>query len=160
MSKICFTITDWFVAKVLKPIDTWVAQQQKQCKKLPWWNPLKWICWFVTVLVRVVIWVLQEILVPIVRVICFVFTFVIGGILLPIGAGFSQSFYDWVKEWFWPVTLVTGLGKKPSSVPGEYIYEFRCHCKNGKTKDFSFTIPEDEAKAQAMAADQCRAFCA
>lgn len=160
MSRICFTVTEWVVTKVLEPVDQWVAQQQQHCKQLPWWNPLKWFCWFVTVMVRVVVWVLREILVPIVRVICIIFMMGVGFIPLVIGAAFSPSLYAWVLDWLWPKPLVTGISKKPASVPGEVVYEFRCHCKDGRTTVLSITIPENDALAQTMAADQCRSYCA
>ena len=57
MAKVCKNYKKWVQEKIEKPIDDWVEEKEKKCKKRKWYDPRRWLCWFVTTLVKVVRWV-------------------------------------------------------------------------------------------------------
>jgi hypothetical protein len=57
MAKSCRLVQVWVEEKIEKPIEEWVKETEKKCEEYSDWNPLGWVCWVVTFLVKVVIWV-------------------------------------------------------------------------------------------------------
>ncbi|RKF28325.1 hypothetical protein [Micromonospora globbae] len=57
MALVCTEVTEWIEEEVSKPVEEWEERQEKRCKDYPWYDPRGWVCWFVTVLVKVVRWV-------------------------------------------------------------------------------------------------------
>ncbi|MEV1333074.1 hypothetical protein AB0J20_26275 [Micromonospora costi] len=57
MALVCTEITEWIEEEVSKPVEEWEERQEKRCKDYPWYDPRGWVCWFVTILVKVVRWV-------------------------------------------------------------------------------------------------------
>jgi hypothetical protein len=55
--EVCETAKRWVEEEVEKPVETWVSRQERRCRELPWWNPLRWFCELVMVVVKVVTWV-------------------------------------------------------------------------------------------------------
>lgn len=53
----CEEVRQWIEEQVSRPVEQWVSQQETRCRELPWWNPLRWFCEIVTILVKVVVWV-------------------------------------------------------------------------------------------------------
>ena len=164
MSLICTTITTYVTQQVTVPVNTWVSQQQQQCQQYPWWNPLGWFCWFVTIVVLGVVWVVQTIVVASTVVVCNFVTFVVGWVVMlfaiPIDFFCSScTAVAWTNHWFLTQGKITFKGKSPStSQPGAYDYEFVCHCSNGPESSIIVTaVTDDDAAAQAKLA--CQAGC-
>lgn len=161
MSLICTTVTTWVDKIVLKPVEKWVAEQQKKCKKWPW--PLNWICQFVLVLVKLTIWITVNIIVPITQTTCVVITGVIGGILLPFGAAIDAvcqkcNVFNWINKWWITPTKITFVKmEKSSSVPGANDYTFKCKCKQGNKEVVVIAVSDIEAQKKAVEA--CKEAC-
>ena len=72
--QVCEEIGRWVEEEVLTPIETWREEQEERCREEKcWWLCLccnKWVCWFVTVLVKIIEWVIEIFLVWLVEVIC------------------------------------------------------------------------------------------
>jgi len=162
MALICTNITTFVLQEVTNPVSTWVEEQQQKCNSYPW--PLNWLCWFVTVLVEVIIWVVDHILVPVIKVICMFITFVIGGVLLPFGAAIDAlcqkcHAYDWIKDWFIGCAKIEGLTEKPSATnPDEYDFTFRCNCTCFSNKTISISAKTEE-EAFELAKIECEKAC-
>lgn len=158
MALICITVTTWIEEEILEPVDTWVTQVQQQCQKLPWWDPRKWLCWLVTTVIKVVIWVSRVILVPVLTVICNFVAFVVGWVLM-LAATVIVAFnpqsnaIQWVNYWFLTRGRITFVSSSPSAKTGEFDYVFTCHCKDG---DHTITVT---AATDDHAADQARVAC-
>lgn len=160
MPKICRTVITWVEEEVLEPIDQWVTQSQQVCQQYPWWDPRGWVCWLVTWLVRITVWITRRILVPISTVVCYFISFVIGGILLPFAAAIGPRAYDWVRVWFLNGAFIeTGDKVKSTSQPGKYDYHFTCNCPNGSTHPIVITIEENDALALELAKAECKKKC-
>jgi hypothetical protein len=83
----CVETQEWIEEEISKPVEEWVEKTEQKCKKRPWWHPLRWLCWLVTTLVKVVVWVVVKVGKWVVRTVCKV----VGAIL------------DWI------VKVATGL---------------------------------------------------
>jgi hypothetical protein len=70
MAVVCTQIKEWVEEKVSKPIEEWEERQEKKCKDYPWYDPRGWVCWFVTVLVKVVRWVVVTVGKWVIRTVC------------------------------------------------------------------------------------------
>lgn len=53
----CTKTREWIEEEVSKPIEEWEERQEERCKEYPWYDPRGWVCWIVTVVVKVVRWV-------------------------------------------------------------------------------------------------------
>ena len=70
MALVCTEIQEWVEENVSKPVEEWEERQQKKCKDYPWYDPRGWVCWFVTVLVKVVRWVIVKVGKWVARTVC------------------------------------------------------------------------------------------
>jgi len=66
----CIETQEWIEEEISKPVDEWVEKTEKKCKKRPWWHPLRWLCWLVTTLVKVIVWVVVKVGKWVVRTVC------------------------------------------------------------------------------------------
>lgn len=66
----CIETQEWIEEEIAKPIEEWVEKTEKKCKKRPWWHPLRWLCWLVTTLVKVVKWIVVKVGKWVVRTVC------------------------------------------------------------------------------------------
>lgn len=66
----CIEVQEWIEEEISKPIEEWVEKTEEKCKKRPWYDPRRWLCWLVTTLVKVVTWVLVKVGKWFVRTIC------------------------------------------------------------------------------------------
>lgn len=151
MPLICTTVMNFVEEEVLEPVHTQVSQQQQKCKNYGW--PLNWLCWFVTTLVLVVIWITRTIVVPISTTVC---KFV-SWTLLPLAAvidAICQKCHA-MSLFFQPA--IDHLGTQPSAIPGQYVYTFVCHCPKGDIK-IEVTAANDEEAAQ-KAKEACAGNC-
>ncbi len=76
--KKCDEIGQWVDEQVSQPVDRWISQQEERCRELPWWNPLRWFCEIVTIVVKVVVWVVVTVTKWVVTLVCQIVTTVIG----------------------------------------------------------------------------------
>lgn len=53
----CDQVQRWFEEQVSRPVEQFVAQHERVCRDLPWWNPVRWFCELLLVFVKVVVWV-------------------------------------------------------------------------------------------------------
>lgn len=70
MAEVCTTVTEWIQTAISKPMEEWEEEKQEKCKKRKWYDPRKWLCWFVLVLVKVVRWVVDYVLTPVFTLVC------------------------------------------------------------------------------------------
>ena len=70
MAPICTEVTEWIEEKVSRPVEEWEERQEKKCKKRKWYDPRKWFCWFVTILVKVIRWVIVTVVKAVVTIVC------------------------------------------------------------------------------------------
>jgi len=113
----CRDITEWVEEQVSKPVEEWEQRQEQRCKKesCNWWTLClnKLLCWFVTIFVKVVRWVVVTIGKWVTRTVCTVVGIVVDLVvavatgLFNIVAGILT--WDWARVWDGFVTLVGGL---------------------------------------------------
>jgi len=66
----CVETQEWLEEEISKPVDQWVEETEEKCKKRPWWHPLRWLCYLVTTIVKVVVWVAVKVGKWVVRTVC------------------------------------------------------------------------------------------
>lgn len=164
MSLICTNVTTMITQEVTVPVNTWVAQQQQQCTQYPWWDPRGWFCWFITVSVLVVVWVVQTILVPTITVVCNFVTFVVGWTVLIFAIIIDAicqtcNAVSWTQHWFLTRGKITYVSHAQSATqPGYYDYTFTCHCSNGNNSNIVVTALDDKdavSKAKLLCGQVC-----
>ncbi len=74
----CEEVRRWVEEKISRPVDEWVSRQERSCRELPWWNPLRWFCEIVTILVKIVVWVVVTVGKWVVTLVCQIVTIVVG----------------------------------------------------------------------------------
>ena len=164
MSLICTNVTSWITQQVLTPTNTWATQAQQQCQQLPWWNPLGWLCWIITTLILVVVWVLQNVVVPIISVVCTFVTWVIGWVVLVVATVIDAvcqkcNAVIWTNHWFHTPGKITFDSSTPSTVkPGYFDYTFTCNCSDKSSHTIIITaINDNDAASQAKL--ECEKTC-
>ncbi|MFZ6719576.1 hypothetical protein [Undibacterium sp. Ji49W] len=162
MSQICHVVTTWITTNVTEPVENWVSQQQKQCKKWPW--PLNWICQMVMVLVKVIVWITKAVTTVVTTIVCTVITLVIG-IILWIFSTLIDAFCQkcnataWVKYWFLTLGKIKYISQAPSrTVPGSVDYVFDCGCKRDGGPRITVTATTDD-DAAVKAKEACNKLC-
>jgi hypothetical protein len=75
---VCTTTTEWIRENISKPIEEWEERTKEKCKKRSWWNPLKWLCYLVTYLVKVIRWVVISVVRAVVSTVCRLIVAVLG----------------------------------------------------------------------------------
>jgi len=74
----CEEVGHWVDEQVSQPVERWISQQEERCRELPWWNPLRWFCEIVTIVVKVVVWVVVTVTKWVVTLVCQIVTTVVG----------------------------------------------------------------------------------
>lgn len=159
MALICRTTRTWITRQVLDPVRRWVNRRRRTCReRRRWWQRL--FCWFVTILVQIVEWVVRNIVVPILNTICVFVTWAIGAMMLPfavaidVAAGTTTA--QWVRDWFITPTRITFVSiEDDPNDPTSRLYTFTCNC-NGSTLVVS---AQNDTQAEAMATRGCRDRC-
>ncbi|MDP1837356.1 MAG: hypothetical protein Q8N31_20025 [Reyranella sp.] len=72
----CQEIGQWVEEEITRPVERWIEKVEKVCRDLPW--PLSWLCDLVTVVVKIVEWVVETVLKWVVTIVCQVVAFVVG----------------------------------------------------------------------------------
>jgi hypothetical protein len=72
----CHEVGRWVEEHVTKPVERFISKVEQFCHDLPW--PLDWFCEAVTVVVKVIEWVVETVVKWVVTVVCQVVTFVVG----------------------------------------------------------------------------------
>jgi hypothetical protein len=57
MGRFCEEYDEKVCKRVRKKLVSWEEQQEERCKEYPWYDPRGWVCWLVTVVIKVVRWV-------------------------------------------------------------------------------------------------------
>src|SRR6476660_5998426 len=81
MRKRCHDVEEWVQEKITKPVDRWVSRTEQKCKDYPWYDPRGWVCWLVTIVVKVVDWVVGVINTLVTHVVCVI----VGAVLDAVG---------------------------------------------------------------------------
>lgn len=80
--EVCENIGQWVEEKVWQPVEEWVSREERRCReqKCKWWCACcnKWFCWIVSVVVKVVTWVLVTVVKWVVTLVCQIVTIVVG----------------------------------------------------------------------------------
>lgn len=74
----CVETQEWIEEEISKPVEEWVEQTEEKCKKRPWWHPLRWLCWLVTTVVKVIRWIVVKVGKWVVRTVCKLVSAVLG----------------------------------------------------------------------------------
>jgi hypothetical protein len=96
----CDEVRQRIEEQVSQPVERWVSEQERHCRELPWWNPLRWFCEIVIIVVKVVVWVVVTVVKWVVTIVCQVVVAVIGIIVT-----FVLRLISWVVTFV--VCLVT-----------------------------------------------------
>jgi hypothetical protein len=147
MPLICSTVENWATETVTEPVENWVSQQQQQCSKKPW--PLNWLCWFVTVLVKIIIWVTKQVVVKVTVIVCIFIAWVIGYVF-----GWIPFIYTWFNS------CNIELKEKKEVSSGLFEYTFYCRCnKDCNNKTEVKVIAKDLNEANELAKKECNNIC-
>lgn len=96
----CDEVRQWVEEQVQQPVEQWISEQEQRCRNWPW--PLNWLCEVVTILVKVIVWVVVTVGKWVVTIVCQIVTIVVGIIV---------TFVLRVIGWF--VTFVVCLFTDP-----------------------------------------------
>lgn len=113
MATECIETQEWIEEEISKPVEEWVEETERKCKKRPWWHPLRWLCWLVTTLVKIVRWVIVKVGKWVVRTVCKIVAATLGFIrdfftgLWDIIAGIFTL--DWRRILDGLIDIVSGL---------------------------------------------------
>jgi hypothetical protein len=78
MATICKDVQEWIEEQVWKPVDDWIERTEEKCEEYDWWNPIGWFCWLVTIIVKIVRWILAPIFTLVLRLVCEVVNFLVN----------------------------------------------------------------------------------
>ncbi len=79
--EVCQELRQQIEEQVSQPVENWISQQERRCRDLPWWNPVRWFCEIVSVVVKVVTWVVITVVKWVITIVCQIVTEVIGAIV-------------------------------------------------------------------------------
>ena len=79
--EVCEDIGEWVERETREPVESWVNREEEKCKRRPWWHPLRWFCWIVVTVVKVVTWVVTTVVEWVAKIVCQVVTFIVGTIV-------------------------------------------------------------------------------
>jgi hypothetical protein len=99
MTPLCTEITEWIRETYSKPVEDWEEQNEKKCKKRHWYDPRSWLCWFVTIVVKVFRWIVITVVTAVVTLVCKSISMAIGiflGALKSLGL-FFVALVTWDK---------------------------------------------------------------
>ena len=100
MPEECTEVQEWLEEEIWKPVEQWVEERHQECKQYPWWNPLGWVCWFVTVVVLAVVWIVVKVGKWVVRIVCKVVSAIIQALFDVLG-GLAEIVMGFVKGDLW-----------------------------------------------------------
>lgn len=147
MPLICSTSENWIVQEIIEPVENWVNQQQKQCKKKRW--PWKWFCWFIMILIKIITWVVKQILVKITTTIC---------VFIAWSIGYVFGWIPWIDKWFKSCYLE--LKNKKDLPTGEFEYTYFCRCnKDCKNTTEAKVVAKDIKEANELVKIECNNKC-
>ena len=113
----CHEVGEWIEEEISRPIEEFIEREEERCRSRPcnWWCLCcnKWFCWLVTIIVRVVHWVIETVVKWVVRIICEVVNAIIG-LIIDFVEGLRDIFYgiftgDWGRVQEGLVQLVAGI---------------------------------------------------
>lgn len=78
----CENVKQWVEEKIWQPVEEWVSREERRCREQDcnWWCACcnKWFCWIVSVVVKIVTWVLITVGKWVVYLVCKIVTVVVG----------------------------------------------------------------------------------
>lgn len=78
----CENVKQWVEEEIWQPVEEWVSREERRCREQDcnWWCACcnKWFCWIVTVVVKVVTWVLVTVGKWVTYLVCKIVTVVVG----------------------------------------------------------------------------------
>ncbi len=84
-AEVCEMIPTWVEENIQQPVESWISQTERRCREQAcnWWCLCcnKWFCWLVTVLVRVVTWVLVTVGKWVSYLVCKIVVTVLGSVI-------------------------------------------------------------------------------
>lgn len=147
MAKICKNVQTIIKTYVTEPLEKWTTSQQKKCKNRKW--PLKWICWFITIFIKIIIWIVKEVFQTIINVICIFISWILFYVL---------GWIPWIQNNF--STCSFKLIEKKELSQGLFEFTFNCSCnKDCDDKTISTVIASDEKTAIELAKKDCNSKC-
>ena len=72
----CDEVRQWIEEQIQQPVEQFISQQEQRCRNWPW--PLNWFCELVTIIVKVIMWVVVTVGKWVVTVVCQLVTIVVG----------------------------------------------------------------------------------
>lgn len=157
MGRICTTITTAITSTVTEPVSSWVSQQKKECSKRKW--PLNWLCWFITVLVEVINWIIRNVIVYTTSIVCNFITWVIGKLFDALIGSWCYKCHLWITDWFFECPKIEGISIQPSNNnPDEFDFKYKCNCNCYKSKEITVTA-KNEGEANEIAKVDCAKAC-
>lgn len=99
MAANCVETQEWIEEEISKPVDQWVERAEQRCRRRHWYDPRSWLCWLVTTLVKVVVWVAVKVGKWVVRSVCTV-TGALLGLLRDLVTG-SWDVLVGIFTWDW-----------------------------------------------------------
>jgi hypothetical protein len=78
MATICKDIQERIEEQVWEPVDDWVKRTEERCEEYDWWNPVGWFCWLVTIVVKIIRWILVPVVTFVFRTVCEVVNFLLN----------------------------------------------------------------------------------
>ena len=113
----CHEVGEWIEEEISRPIEEFIEREEERCRsrRCNWWCLCcnKWFCWLVTVIVRVVHWIVETVVKWVVRIICEVVNAIVG-LIIDFVEGLRDIFYgiftgDWGRVQEGLVQLVAGI---------------------------------------------------
>jgi hypothetical protein len=113
MARVCREIDQWITEQVERPIESWVERTERQCREQPcnWWCLCcnKWFCFLVTLLVRIVTWVVVTVTRLVTTVVCEIVNLVLDVVALVVNlilsipglGGLLRTIINWITEIIW-----------------------------------------------------------
>lgn len=168
MAYICNEVKSFMTQEICEPVEKWVENQKQECKKKKWWNPLTWICWLVTIIVKVIVWVTRYIIVEVINLVCEIVMQTIYIITFPFVwiidflFNFNKlppTLLDKWKEWLL-CTKVEALNREFNPNTGIFDYKFKCNCEcTGANKPIVGVSSNNDKEATELAVIKCSKLC-
>lgn len=116
MAEICRDIDEWIEEEVSRPLEEWEERQEERCREeeCNWWTLClnKLFCWLVTVVVKVVRWVMVTVGRWVTRTVCTVISIAVD-LVVALATGLWDVVvgvftWNWARVWDGLVTIVGG----------------------------------------------------
>ncbi len=52
----CDQVQRWIEEEIIQPVEQWISTQEQTCRARPWWDPQRWLCEMVMIVIKVIVW--------------------------------------------------------------------------------------------------------